>query len=235
MELTTLLKRLSRVVGMIIVGEDVADIGADHAQLSLFIVENQLVRRVVIGELGDGPFHRAQEAVAASERADLIEVRQGDGLQVLNEGEVSTVVIAGMGGDTICDIMRHDRRKAESMKRFVFQPMSKYGSLRSLLLHWGWIILEEDVVYENEHFYLLLSAQPSNAVYSLTDLEMEIGVGILCADTETKRRFLKYYLKKYRKMYKGLRESKSAEKQQEADALHQQIKELEGILHADQG
>ncbi len=232
--MVSLLKRLKKVAGMIIAQEDVADIGADHALLPLYLIENHMVGKAVIGELGDGPFQRAREAVANSGLSQQIQVRQGDGLQVLEEGEVSTVVLAGMGGDTICEILTYDRKKAESYKRFVFQPMSKYEVLRSLLAEWGWMILEEDVVCENEHFYVLISAEPSNTVCSFSNLELEIGAGILCADTEAKRQFLMYYLQKYRKRLAGLSAARTSEKRLEASNLEQEINELEAIVNAAQ-
>ncbi|MEA1961187.1 MAG: class I SAM-dependent methyltransferase [Bacillota bacterium] len=228
----TLTERLRTITEMLIEGEPLADIGADHAQLSLFLLENQMVNQVIIGELGDGPYQRACEAVQNSGYSERIDVRQGDGLQVLANDEVSTVVLAGMGGETICQILSFDRAKAGSIKRFVFQPMTKADVLRRFLSSWGWKMIDEQVVREKEHVYVIIIAQPDHKPYMLTEVEQDIGPIILKADTESKRDFILEWLNIYRKRYRGILLSNSLDKQQQVILLKSQIEELEAILNA---
>lgn len=226
--------RLATVADMVIPGAAVADIGADHAQLSIYLIQQLIAPRVIIGELGDGPYTRARQAVESSGHKDLIELRQGSGLQVLQCGEVDTVVLAGMGGDTIVEILADDWDKAASFRSFVFQPMSKAEVLRRRLASRGWTITEERLVYENRRIFLALSSRPGHSPYHLTALEFELGPAILKADNEIKRRYLGASANKYRRVEQQLRQSIHPKQQLEAQEYQEKIRRLEEILSASQ-
>lgn len=230
-----LLKRLRAVADMIITNKSLADIGADHAQLPIYLLQQQMVTAVIIGELGDGPYRRALQAVRASGMSADITVRQGDGLTVLDKGEVSTVVLAGMGADTMVEILSHDEEKSRSFQRFVFQPMSKAGVLRRYLARHGWPVVAEQLVGENNQFFQVLASEPGNTPYHLTALETELGLNALQADTELKRSFLKLYLDKYIRVANELLASGQEEIRARATDYHERIKELEMILGASSG
>ncbi len=230
--MTIILKRLLAVADMIIRNEIIADIGADHALLPLYLLEQQLIPAAIIGELGDGPYQRSLKAVQSSGMNDLIKVRQGDGLEVLTGGEVGTVVLAGMGGDTIVEILSRNEAKASSFKRYVFQPMSKAGVLRRFLAGHGWPIIGEQLIWENDKFFVVIASEPGQAPYRLSEVEMEIGREALQADNDIKRSFLNLYLNKYRKVYAGLQVSDQKDSQYLAADYNMRIRELEVILGA---
>jgi len=232
--MTSLTKRLAMVAEMIRTGQPAADIGADHAQLAIHLVRNKIAPCCIIGELSDGPYTRACAAVQASTMSDRIKVRQGNGLQVLARGEVGWIVLAGMGGDTIIDILAHDWDKAASFQGYVFQPMSKAEVLRQRLASRGWIIEDERLVQENGHIYLAISSRPGNCPYYLTGLELELGSIILKADTEIKRKYLARYSQKCRRIYRDLLLSPLQFNRVLADEYQEKIIILEEVLHASQ-
>jgi tRNA (adenine22-N1)-methyltransferase len=225
-------KRLATIADMVIKGEKVADIGADHALLPIYLIENQIAPQVIIGELGDGPYLRAWNAVQASSVHKSIELRQGDGLQVLHHGEAKSVVLAGMGGDTMVEILAHDWNKAASFRRFVFQPMSKAQVLRQRLASRGWIIEDERLGSENGRFFQVIAVRPANCPYILTDLEMEIGVAALRVDDELKREFIQVHLQKYQRIYQDLMGSPLHRNRLLAENYKGKIERLEEILGA---
>lgn len=233
--MAVLLNRLTAVADMLIKDKPVADIGADHAWLSIYLIKNELVPRVIIGELGDGPFGRAFKAVLESNLQDRIELRQGNGLQVLKAGEVASVALAGMGGDTILDILSHDWAKAGSFERFVFQPMTKSGVLRRALASQGWKVIEENVLQENGRFFIVIASEPGNSPYELSNLEIDIGSSILKADNDIKRMFLKSSLAKYSRITTELSYSRCEQNQNLLFDYQHRIKRLEDILGAEQG
>ena len=112
-------KRLQAVANLIAPSGSMADIGSDHAMLPLYLLEKRLVSRVVIGELLPAPFKRAQLAVAGSEYAEAAKVLQGDGLTILDPGEVDTVVIAGLGGENIVHILARDVLHSRSFSSYI--------------------------------------------------------------------------------------------------------------------
>lgn len=232
--MTALINRLKMVADMLIENKPVADIGADHAWLSIYLIKNKLAPRVIIGELGDGPLGRAAKAVEQSGLQEQIELRQGNGLQVLRTGEAASIVLAGMGGDTILEILAYDWAKARSFKRFVFQPMSRSGVLRRALAGQGWKITDERVLQENGRFFIAIAGEPGDSPYELDDLEIDIGPFILKADNNIKKQYMNYYLQKYLRVFKELRCSKAKQNQNLLLPYQHKIKRLEAILSAGQ-
>lgn len=199
--MTILSKRLEGLAYMVEPGKTVADIGSDHAALALFLVENNITPWVIVSELGEGPYQRASQAVQNSPFRPSIYLRQGNGLQVLQPGEVDTIILAGIGGDTIAEILSHDWVKSATYNRYLCQPMSKDSVLRHNLVEQGWLIEDEKLIKENHRFYVIMSARPRQDSYRLTDLEIEIGQKILKADDNIKREYLQRKLIKWRSIY----------------------------------
>lgn len=224
-------QRLHMLVDMLIPGQSTADIGADHALLALYLLEQGLVPRVIIGELGDGPYQRACKAAAqCAEGRSRIEVRQGDGLQVLHSGEVGSVILAGMGGDTITGILQYDQQKSCSYQHYVFQPMSKAEVLRQLLADWGWPILEERLVRENGHYYTAFSSRPGHSPYPLDILQKYLGLDNLQADDETIKDYLHYKLRRYQRIKQSLYRGEKPQLQQKILLYNQLEQRLEAMI-----
>lgn len=128
--LTARLLRVAELVGRV---RRVADIGSDHGLLPIALVQEHVVRTAVAIELNEGPFRATREAVLRAGLEETISVRQGDGLHPLIPFEVDAIVLAGMGGQTIWNILTssHAARvlSAEPM-RLVVQPMNGSGLIR---------------------------------------------------------------------------------------------------------
>lgn len=227
--------RLREISKFIKPGLSIADIGSDHARLPLYLVENELVPWVIATELGDGPYIRMQRAVNASGFRERIFARQGNGLEVLCPGEVAGVVIAGMGGDLITDILARDCAKAESFAYYVLQPMSRSRILRKALAVRGWPIVDETLVIEKGQYYVIIHTRPGGEVYSLNDLEEELGPLVLKGSSPLKTDYLKYYLNKYKKVYGNLAKSNRAQALELQDNIKARIRELEAMIDAGKG
>lgn len=227
-------KRLRRVADLIPPCSRLADIGSDHALLPLFLIKEGRIKQAIIGELGDGPYNRAQRAVQEVGLNNLIDVRQGDGLQVLSYGEVETVVLSGLGGDLIADILSFDYAKSVSFANYIFQPMSRIQSVRKFLAEKGWLILKEEVLEENGRYYIIIQSKPGTVPYTVKEIELEIGSEILKADTVLKIKYLKYWHQKYKTIYVNLLKSKSPD-QKEIETYKNKISFLGGILNGCQG
>ncbi len=228
----TLSERLSLLAEMISIGRTVADIGGDHARLALFLAEQGVSPRVIISELGEGPFTRASRSVQESSYRGRIELRRGNGLQVLHPGEVDEVVLAGMGGDTIVDILSYDWDKAASFQHFLFQPMTRARVVRANLAAQGWPIEDERLVREKDRIYIVIAARPGHSPYSLSPLELEVGPLILRADDELKIEYIRGILHKLRTAHRQMIHSSRADITSAAAVDLENIARLEEILDA---
>jgi len=227
--------RLQAIADLVDSGESMADIGSDHALLPVYLFDKGLITRAVASELGEGPYQRALDAVRNSNLQDHIEVRQGDGLQTLIEGETATIVIAGMGGESIAAILAYDWEKAASYRKYIFQPMTKASVLRRTLADRGWPVLQEKLLRDNDHYVVIIVSQPGSTPYCLDELEAEIGREALKADDQIKREYLFKFMEKYTKIYESLKNSTRQDNQLLASSCRDKLERLELILDASRG
>ncbi len=233
--MTTLSRRLEILANLVEPGRTVADIGSDHAALALYLAENNISPRVIVSELGDGPYNRASQAVEYSQFRSRISLRQGNGLQVLLPGEVDIIVLAGMGGDTIVEILSHDWPKSASYNRYLFQPMSKSSVLRQTLAEQGWLIEDEKLVKDNHRIFTVIAARPLQHSYQLTDLEQEIGPVILRTNDNLKREYLRQKLIKWRRIYDTMMAAGQPYLISLAEVYRDRIIQVEEILNGSDG
>jgi tRNA (adenine22-N1)-methyltransferase len=153
-------ERLARIAVYVTPGAPVADIGTDHALLPVYLVKQEISPRVIAGELHPGPLQSARSTVAFYGLDNQIQVREGDGLQVLRPGEADVIVIAGMGGVKIRDILEASPAVLERVKRLILQPIGGAGILRDWLLSHCWSLMDEDLVLEGGRFYEIIIAEP---------------------------------------------------------------------------
>lgn len=151
-------ERLQAIADMIRPDAHVADIGTDHAYLPIYLVERGKAVRVVAGEVHEGPYHAAQTAIKRTGREDKIDLRLGDGLAVLEPGEVDTVVIAGMGGHTIVDVLQGRPEVVKLLNRLILQPMVAAAAVRRWLQDNGWYISDESLVLDDGRLYEIIVA-----------------------------------------------------------------------------
>ncbi|QAY66289.1 tRNA (adenine(22)-N(1))-methyltransferase [Paenibacillus protaetiae] len=152
--------RLQNIAQYVTEGSRVADIGSDHALLPVYLVQSGKSPSAIAGELNTGPLLAARKQVAAAGLSAKIEVRQGNGLAVLQPGEADTVTIAGMGGSLMKDILEEGFQagKLEGVRELVLQPNIGEELVRQWLVQRGWHLAEELIMEEDGKIYELLHA-----------------------------------------------------------------------------
>ena len=92
----------------------VADIGCDHAYVPIALIDENRAKKVIACDINEGPVKIAQENIEKYNKQGFITTRIGAGLSPIEDGEVDTVIIAGMGGELIVSILRDDLMKAHN-------------------------------------------------------------------------------------------------------------------------
>lgn len=150
-----------------------ADIGSDHAYLPCYVCAQYPNVRAIAGEVSKGPLERAKETVKAYQLADRIDVRLGNGLEVIHQNEqVDTITIAGMGGSLIANILTEGKDKVTNVQRLITQPNNNGYAVRSFLARNHFFITDELIIEENDHIYEIIVSEYSANNY-FTELTEE--------------------------------------------------------------
>ena len=118
----TISQRLKEIAGLVTVGSRVADIGADHGYLSIYLVKEGIASFVYTCDIGEGPLNNARRNIEKS-GVKNIELRLCDGLDGIDPESVDTVIIAGMGGDVISGIIERVPWIKAKNYTLILQPM----------------------------------------------------------------------------------------------------------------
>lgn len=169
--------RLKAIAEKVPKGASLADIGTDHAYLPIYLIEHQVISRAVGVEVAKHPLANARQQVQQANLEQVIDLRQGYGLEALSPGEAEAVVLAGMGGKTIISILGKSPEVLSRLHRLILQPMNDAAEVRRWLLGSSWQIVDEDLVREGKMFYFIIVAEPAVGKVSpgYSELEMEIG------------------------------------------------------------
>jgi tRNA (adenine22-N1)-methyltransferase len=169
-------RRLETVASYIPKGSILADIGSDHAYLPCYAYLQGLIKTAVAGEINEGPLLSAKEQVNKSELEGTIDVRKGNGLDVIEPNEVDCITIAGMGGTLIRSILEEGKAKLQGVSRLILQPNIGAIKIREWLIENEWELIAETIIEEDEKIYEILVAEKGNPYQPYGD---QIDAGLL--------------------------------------------------------
>ena len=148
--------RLSAIAESLPEGAVVCDVGSDHGDLPLYLLQTKKSPRVIVTDLNPLPLSRAKKNINDSGLSDFATFVLTDGIEEVLTRKPDVFVIAGMGGETISGILERALSCILPGTRFVVQPMTKASVLREFLYENGFLIEREEIIYENEKFFPIL-------------------------------------------------------------------------------
>lgn len=233
----TLSQRLTQVAQLIPIGARVADIGTDHAYLPVQLALEGKISSAVASDINEGPVNAAKAHVEKYQLQSVIDVRQGDGLEVLEPGEVDVVVLAGMGGPLITSLLEKGRPILQSVSRIVVQPNVCSHLVRAWFMNHDWELKEEKIVEEKGKVYEILMAEPGpgEAPYAgLTEDEkaqaLFMGPYLLKEKSEAFRQKWKREYELRQQILSSLAQSDSPESREKEAQLLKELQWIEGVI-----
>lgn len=150
--------------------DSLCDIGTDHAYVAIYLAKKGIAQKIIAADINKGPLMQAEKNIEAFQVSGKVETRLSNGFSAIAKGEVDCCIIAGMGGETIAEILENEK----GCKYFVLQMQTAHKELRKYLSAHGYIIQKEAVCREGNKMYTALLAIRGEGK-KLTDTEMEIG------------------------------------------------------------
>ena len=156
-------------------GAKIADVGTDHAYLPIHLMENGIAKSAVATDIHKGPIEAANSNIKAS-GVKGIKTLLCDGLGDLSANEVDTVIIAGMGGDTIAHILSRAEWLKDEEKLLILQPMSSADSARIYLAENGYLVDKEVCVEDTGRVYPVMMARFCKKSREISFYESQVGI-----------------------------------------------------------
>lgn len=191
-----LTERLQKIYDQVQPGETVCDVGTDHGYVPLALLESGKSPKAIMSDISAGSLAKCLEnAKSLLPSASPFDLRQGSGIEVLEPGEVDTVIMAGMGGMLISEILGKDYRHSHSFRRYILQPRKHVGRLRYWLLDNDFTVVHEDLAREGKFIWPILTVESFGRALFVNadpdDIEFEYPLTLLEYRNELTEEYLK--------------------------------------------
>ena len=151
--------RMQALTDMVTPGTVITDVGCDHGFVSVYLVQKGLSPWVIAMDVRSGPLERAREHIREYGLQDRIETRLSDGLHGLKTGEADGMICAGMGGPLMEKILTEGREQAQGFAELILQPQSEIPHFRTFLMDEGYLLLDENIIYEEGKYYFMMKVR----------------------------------------------------------------------------
>lgn len=224
-------KRLSMVAELIEPNRIFVDVGTDHAYLPAFMVITGYSPFAVASDVRIGPLENARATVRKYGVEDKVQIILSDGLDEIDGDFVQEVVIAGMGGELMCEIIDRAEWLKCKEKALVLQPMTHAEDLRRFLTQNGFSIVKENAVTDGGRAYCAMRAVYSGEVKEHGEAYFYIGELLSGDITEDIELYIKGILKRLKFKADALKDKPEFEG--EARRLYMLLDEISGLALKD--
>ena len=165
-------KRLKTAADMVRQGSALADIGCDHGYIPVYLVQAGKIKCAVASDINEGPLASCKSLVKENLLEDKIKCILSNGLENVNLDEVDDILIAGMGGELIAEILSYGDMNKLSKKHIILNPMTHPEIARQFLFENGFEIKNDVIIKDKKHYYNIFDCffTGKKTPYTQTDL-----------------------------------------------------------------
>ncbi|WEK83333.1 MAG: class I SAM-dependent methyltransferase [Mycoplasma sp.] len=180
----TVNKKLQFIANLIHNANKVIDVGSDHALLAVYLLTNKLCNHVYNLDINLEPLNQGikncETHQVISQTTNLV----SNGLEAIKE-EINAdyIVIAGMGGNNIIDIVSNIPNNVQ-WNNLILSPNNNVPKLRAFIHEQNWCISLENVIEDNNTYYQVIVVNKSKGLKITNELEIYFGTYNLKYQTE---------------------------------------------------
>lgn len=216
--------RLRALAALVPDGAVLADIGTDHAILPVSLLMSGRISRAIASDIRKGPLESARRTAERFEMQNRVSLRLGAGLETVAPFEADTVAVAGMGGETIAEIL-DAAPWTQRDTLLLLQPMTMQARLRQWLAAHGYAVLAETVCIEGHRIYTILTVRGGALPVQLPIWECCISDALLRHPLAGQ--YIQKLLTRERKALAGM---EHADKPEELEEVRNTVRVLERAL-----
>ncbi|NMB09622.1 MAG: SAM-dependent methyltransferase [Tissierellia bacterium] len=166
--------RLKLIADLVDKNSIVADIGTDHGIVPIYLSKEKICKKIIASDISEKSLNKLYEKLELNPQINNIDLRVGNGLNILKPFEVDTIIISGMGGNLIEEIIEESLEVAKSSSVMILGANNAVEQLRRFLHLKRFIIVDEVDLYENDKYYQILKVKTGLEVYE-EDIYYEFG------------------------------------------------------------
>jgi tRNA (adenine22-N1)-methyltransferase len=194
-------KRLNWIIEKLNKVDIIMDVGTDHGYIPIYLVKNNIALKVIASDINKDPLKKAKINASLDGVLDRIDLRLGGGLSPLNNKEANAIIIAGMGGNLIRDILENDLDKVKNLEYLILQPAQNPEVLRKYLYNNNYEILEEDICLDENKYYEIFKVKYKKGDYiALEDIFYEISPTMLSKKSPVLKAYIESKIEKNKKV-----------------------------------
>ena len=220
-------KRLSAVLDKVNAQDLIADVGADHAYLTKALLDKGIPYAQVI-ENKIGPLENAKKTLIGY---DNVEFNLSNGLDDLADW-VNTIIICGMGGLNIVNILKDHLNKVQKVNKIIVQPNSKTFELRLFIVQNGFEIIDEDIIKDGNHYYQIIVFQYQEHYVNLNNAQLTFGPINLLKQKEELKHYGQHLIDEYNQILEENKFSNMDDRTNLISKIKEIIENIEGIEYA---
>lgn len=164
-------KRLEAIYALIGEGKGLVDVGTDHGYIPTALAQSGYAGNIIASDIKPGPLQAARRSATSAGVEDKIHFILCDGLDGCDPSAIDTILIAGMGGDTICGLLDRAEWCMTPDYTLILQPVTKAEVVRYWLAYNGYEFLDEVLVRDGGIIYQIIRSRiKENTPLSLAEL-----------------------------------------------------------------
>lgn len=214
-------KRLFKVASFIDHNSKVIDIGCDHAKLAIYLAQSKKGISIIASDINKIAYEQAKSKIKKYQVEDKIDLRLGSGLEVLANEQVDTIIMAGLGGIKIINLLFQSKNILESVNNIIIQANNKLPRVRKSIIKLGYFIFDEVLVKERSKIYTIIYFKRGKNKYRKLDFlfgpllrkkrgslyeqlinQNIVKYNLIIARLPKKYYFKRYYVNQQLKLYK---------------------------------
>ena len=164
-------KRLASIKSFVESNDKIVDVGCDHGYLSIELYEKKLCNSIIATDINKNALENAKKNIR--ERNLNIRTVLTDGLKNISTKDYDTVIISGMGTNTILHIL-NNKEKLKNVKKIILQSNNNRVELREEMQKIGYYLKDENIVYENKKYYITMLYIKSNEKNTKNEIRYRI-------------------------------------------------------------
>lgn len=223
-------QRLQAIADFVPQGSRVADVGTDHGFLPCYLAQNGQAVQAFACDINAQPLALARKNVADYQVAHIVGTRLGNGLAVIEPGEVDVVTIAGMGGSLMIEILDAAPLVVDKLKRIILQPNVGAEAVRVWAEKNRWHIVQEELVRENDRFSVIIAMEPGRNLQAMTPVELFLGPDLLKKQHPLLGLYISEEWDKTQRVLAQLAQSDSEESRHKEKMLQRKWEDINGVI-----